>query len=88
MDKFSELSHFLEENESSQNIVKQFIISHLHVLSQWFDKYFPEDTTPPLDIITLHSIKYPPSNGHRLIWWGGDAISICNEPNASHDHIA
>jgi len=27
------------------------------------------------------------SSGHRLIWWGG-AISICNEPNASQDHIA
>jgi len=28
-----------------------------------------------------------PSSGHRLSW-GGDAISICNEPNASQDHIA
>jgi len=27
------------------------------------------------------------SSGHRLIWWG-DAISICNEPNASQGHIA
>jgi len=58
---FSELSDFLEENEFSQNIVKQSINSHLHDPSQWFDKYFPEDTTPPLDIITPHNIKYPPS---------------------------
>jgi len=60
MDMFSELSDFLEENEFSQNIVKQFINSHLHDLSQWFDKYLPEDTTQ-LDVITLHNIKYPPS---------------------------
>ncbi|XP_078495374.1 SCAN domain-containing protein 3-like [Ciona intestinalis] len=46
MDMFSELNDFLEENEFSQNIVKQSTISHLYNLSQWFDKYFPEDTTP------------------------------------------
>jgi len=28
------------------------------------------------------------SSGHRLIWLVGDAISVCNEPNASQDHIA
>jgi len=61
MDMFSELSDFLEENEFCQNMVKQSINSHLHDLSQWFDTYFPEDTTPPPDIITLHSIRYPPS---------------------------
>ena len=27
------------------------------------------------------------SSGHRMIWWG-DAMSICNEPNASQDHNA
>jgi len=27
------------------------------------------------------------SSGHRLIWWGGDAISICNEPNGSQDYM-
>jgi len=27
------------------------------------------------------------SSGHRLIWWG-DAMSVCNEPNASQDHTA
>ena len=27
------------------------------------------------------------SSGHRLIWWG-DATSICNETNASQNHIA
>jgi len=38
-------------------------------------------------ILIVH--KYPTSSsGHRLIWWVGDAISICNEPNASQDHIA
>jgi len=26
------------------------------------------------------------SSGHKLIWWG-DATSICNETNASQDHI-
>jgi len=60
MNMLTELCDFLEENELSQNIVKQSIISHLHDLSQWFDEYFPEDTTP-LDIITLHNIKSPPS---------------------------
>jgi len=34
---FSELGDYLEENEFSQNILKQLIISHLH-LSQWIDK--------------------------------------------------
>ena len=46
MDMFSELNDFLEENELSQNIVKQSILNHLQDLSQWFDKYFPEDTDP------------------------------------------
>jgi len=32
-------------------------------------------------------VRYEGSSGHRLIWWGGDAMSICNEPNASQDHI-
>ena len=43
---FSELNDFLEENELSQNIVKQSIFNHLQDLTQWFDKYFPEDTDP------------------------------------------
>ena len=59
MDMFSELSDFLEENEFSQNIVKQSIIRHLHELAQWFNNYFTEDTTPA-DIVTLRIIKYPP----------------------------
>ena len=46
MDMFSELNDFLEENESSQNIVKQSILNHPQDLTQWFDKYFPEDTDP------------------------------------------
>ena len=44
MNMFSELNDFLEENEFSQNIVKQSNLNHLQNLSQWFDKYFPEDT--------------------------------------------
>ena len=43
MDMFSELNDFLE-NELSQNTVKQSILNHLQDLTQWFDKYFPEDT--------------------------------------------
>ena len=43
MDMFSDLNDFLEENELSQNIVKQSILNHLQDLTQWFDKYFPED---------------------------------------------
>ena len=61
---FSELSDFLEENELSQNIVKQSIISHLHDLSPWFDKYFPEGTAPQ-----QHDWILPPftvSNTHYL----------------------
>ena len=46
MDIFSELNDFLKENKISPNIVKQFIIIHLRDLSQWFDKFFPGDTTP------------------------------------------
>ena len=46
MNMFSELNDFLEENELSQNIVKQSILNHLQDLTQWFDKYFPEDTDP------------------------------------------
>ena len=46
MDMFSELNDFLEENELSQNIVKQSILNHFQDLTQWFDKYFPEDTDP------------------------------------------
>ena len=46
MNLFSELNDNLEEDEFSQNIVKQSIISHLHNLPQRFDKYFPEDTAP------------------------------------------
>ena len=42
----SDLNDFLEENESSQNIAKQSILNHLQDLTQWFDKYFPEDTDP------------------------------------------
>ena len=44
MDMFSELNDFLKENELSQNTVKQSILNHLQNLTQWFDKYFPEDT--------------------------------------------
>ena len=39
MDMFSELNDFLEENELSQNSVKQSILKHLQDLTQWFDKY-------------------------------------------------
>ena len=46
MDMFSDLNDFLEENELSQNIVKQSILNNLQDLTQWFDKYFPEDTDP------------------------------------------
>ena len=46
MDMFSELNDFHEENKLSQNIVKQSILNHLQDLTQWFDKYFPEDTDP------------------------------------------
>ena len=46
MDMFSELNDYLEENKFNQKYVKQSVISHLRNLSQWFDKYFPEDTTP------------------------------------------
>ena len=43
---FSELNDYLKENKFNQKNVKQSVISHLRNLSQWFDKYFPEDTTP------------------------------------------
>ena len=46
MDMFSELNDFLDENELSQNILKQSILNHLQDFTQWFDKYFPEDTDP------------------------------------------
>ena len=45
MDIFSELKDYFEENEFNQRNVKQSVISHLRNLSQYFDKYFPEDTT-------------------------------------------
>ena len=45
-DMFSELNDYLEENKFNEKNVKQSVISHLRNLSQWFDKYFPEDTTP------------------------------------------
>ena len=56
---FSELNDFLKENELSQNIVKQSIFDHLQDLTQWFDKYFSEDTDPQKYdwiFITLHRI--------------------------------
>jgi len=60
MDMFSELSDFLEENEF---FVKQSLISHLHVRSQWFDKYFPEGTsTTPVD----HPWAFTIPNTHHL----------------------
>ena len=46
MDMFSDLNDFLEENELSRNVMKQSFLNHLQDLSQWFDKYFPEDTDP------------------------------------------
>ena len=46
MDMFSELNDYLEENKFNQKNAKQCVISLLRNLSQWFDKYFPEDTTP------------------------------------------
>ena len=46
MDIFSELNDFLEENELSQNTVKQSFLNHLQDLTRWFDKYFPEDPDP------------------------------------------
>ena len=46
MDMFFKLDDYLEENEFNQRNVKQSVISHLPNLSQWFDKYFPEDITP------------------------------------------
>ena len=44
LDMFSKLNDFLEENKLSRSIVKQSIFNHLQDLTQWFDKYFPEDT--------------------------------------------
>ena len=46
MDMFFEENDFLEENELSQNIVKQSILNHLQDITQWFDKYFSEDIDP------------------------------------------
>ena len=46
MNMFSELNDYLEENEFNQRNVKQSLISHLHNLSQCFDKYFPENIAP------------------------------------------
>ena len=63
IDMFSDLNDFLEENELSQNIVKQSILNHLHDLTQCFDKYFPEDTNPQkydwiLSPFTVSSTRY------------------------------
>ena len=63
MDMFSDLNDFLEENELSQNIVKQSILNHLQNFTQWFDKYFPEDTHPQkygwiLSPFTVSSWRY------------------------------
>ena len=65
MDMFSELNDFLKENELSQNVVKQSILNHLQDLTQWFDKYFPEDTDPqkynwilsPFTISNMHHLS-------------------------------
>jgi len=37
--------------------------------------------------LTDANIYATSSSGHRVIWWG-DAMSICNEHNASQDHNA
>ena len=63
MDMFSDLNDFLEENELNQNIVKQSILNHLQDLTQWFDKYFPEDTDPQkydwiLSLFTVSSTRH------------------------------
>ena len=60
---FSELNDFPEENEFSQNTVKQSILNHLQDLTQWFNKYFPEDTDPQkydwiLSPFTVSSTRY------------------------------
>ena len=50
---------FSKKNELSQNIVKQSILNQLQDLSQWFDKYFPEDTDPQkYDWITASSTRH------------------------------
>ena len=46
MDMFTKLNDYLEENKFNQKNMKQSLISHLRNLSQWFDKYFPKNTTP------------------------------------------
>ena len=63
MNMFSELNDFLEENKLSQNIIKQPILNHLQNLTQWFDKYFPEDTDPQkygwiLSLFTVSSTRH------------------------------
>ena len=55
---------FSQLNEFNQKNVKQSVISHLRNLSQWFDEYFPEDTTPQQHdwILSFFTI----SNTHHL----------------------
>ena len=43
---FSDLNDLFEENELSQNIVKQSVLKHLQDLTHCFAKYFPKDTDP------------------------------------------
>ena len=64
MDMFSELKDRLEENEFSQNIVKQSLINHLYNFSQWLDKYFSKDTTPQQHDWIL--LPFTISNSHHL----------------------
>ena len=55
---FSDLNDFLEENELSQNIVKQSILNNLQDLTLWFDKSFPEDTIRKNTIGYYHPSPY------------------------------
>ena len=61
---FSELKDYLEENKFNQKNVKQSVISHCN-LSQWFDIYFPEGTTPQQHDWIL--LPFTISNTHHLL---------------------
>jgi len=62
--------------------------------NDFLDKFcYEEGMTKPFQLFTvvcsaLLDSMIVASSGHRLVWWGADAISLCNEPNASQDHIA
>ena len=71
MDMSSELNDYLEENKFNQKYVKQSVISHLCNLSQWFDKYFPEDTTPAVPKLWV-----------ATHWWVVGVISVGRESHS------